>query len=557
VIEEAQQPLVLIADDESHAVMLLTRVLERDGFAVASARDGEEALVQARSLRPDLILMDVQMPKLNGFEVVRQLREEPETSRIPIIFVTAAAREPSDVAHGFKLGADDYIRKPYNYHELLARAHSKMQARRLEERLQRRTEELEALVRIGAEFNQRLALEDLIELVVGVASAELGADYAELYLFDDDHRLGSFVCTRDASEADDAFASAVRRLEQHHSIARAVLQGGEPLLIADTATAADVAADLSQMGLGCALATPLRHHGALVGILVLGNEQPGTFSENDLRLLRSIGEQAALAVRNAQLYAELRNYAQNLEEMVEQRTQELRAAQAQLIRSEKLAALGRLAAGIAHEVNNPLQPILNCLEVAIEDVERGELVDTEVLRVAETEVQRIKTIVTRLLDFARPGSGAGADNEQVDLRGLIQEILLLTAKNLEQRGITVRSRVDVEAPVLGNPAQLKQVMLNLVLNAMEAMPDGGELSIEVYPADDGAMIAVTDTGVGMDEETLAQIFDPFYSTKQDGTGLGLAVTYGIVEGHGGRITVESQPGVGTCFSIWLPRVSQA
>lgn len=557
VVEEAQQPLVLIADDESHAVMLLTRVLERDGFAVASARDGEEALVQARRLRPDLILMDVQMPKLNGFEVVRQLREEPETSRIPIIFVTAAAREPSDVAHGFKLGADDYIRKPYNYHELLARAHSKMRARRLEERLQRRTEELEALVRIGAEFNQRLALEDLIELVVGVTRAELGADYAEIYLFDDARQLDSFVCTRGAEEISDGLTSAARRLARHNSIAGAVLRNGEPLLIPDTATAADLAVDLAEMGLGSALATPLRHHGALAGILALGNVQPDTFTENDLRLLRSIGEQAALAVRNAQLYAELRNYAQNLEEMVEQRTQELRAAQAQLIRSEKLAALGRLAAGIAHEVNNPLQPILNCLEVAIEDVERGERVDTEVLRVAETEVQRIKTIVTRLLDFARPGGGTGPDTEQVDLRGLIQEILLLTAKNLERRGITVRSRVAVEEPVLGSAVQLKQVVLNLVLNAMEAMPGGGELLIEVYPSSDGAVIAVTDTGVGMDEDTLAQIFDPFYSTKQDGTGLGLAVTYGIVEGHGGRIGVESQPGAGTRFSIWLPRASQS
>ena len=322
------------------------------------------------------------------------------------------------------------------------------------------------------------------------------------------------------------------------------------MLVEDTSARLDVATDLVKMNYGCAVAAPLKHHGKLLGILVLAKTEVDVFTESDLRLLRLIGEQAALAVRNAQLYAQLRDYAQNLEEMVETRTQELRATQAQLIRSEKLAALGRLAAGIAHEVNNPLQPILNCLEVAIEDVESGDTVDTEVLRVAEREVQRIKTIVSRLLDFARPGTAS--DTEEVDLRSLIQEILLLTSRNLAQRQVAVTSYVNVEEPLIGNPAQLKQVVLNLVLNAMEAMPEGGELAIDVHPADGGAVISVTDTGIGMDAETVAQIFDPFYSTKQEGTGLGLAVTYGIIEGHGGRITVDSELGKGTRFSIWIP-----
>lgn len=306
---EIEQPLVLIADDESNAVMLLTRVLERDGFAVASARDGEEALEKARSLRPDLILMDVQMPKLNGFEVVRQLREETETSRIPIIFVTAAAREPSDVAHGFKLGADDYIRKPYNYHELLARAHSKMQARRLEERLQRRSEELEALLRIGAEFNQRLGLDELVELVVGTTRQELGADYAELYLFDDKQKIVGFAAK---GPTEIALADAEQRLYEPGSAAGWVLRNGEPVLVEDTSARLDVATDLVKMNYGCAVAAPLKHHGKLLGILVLAKTEVDVFTESDLRLLRLIGEQAALAVRNAQLYAQLRDYAQIL-----------------------------------------------------------------------------------------------------------------------------------------------------------------------------------------------------------------------------------------------------
>ena len=543
---QADRPLVLIADDERNAVALLTHILERDGFAVESARDGESALQKAKELHPDLILMDVQMPHMNGFEVTQHLREDPETARIPVIFVTAAAREPSDVAHGFQLGADDYIRKPYNYHELLARAHSKMRARQLEDRLQRRSKELEALVRIGGEFNQRLGLNDLTELILTIASQELNASHAELFLFDEDRRL---IMWRDVGHGMRSLTDGEHVLEDERTVAARVFRQGEPLLLAN-ALEESVAYLPNAAALHSVAAVPLRHHGWLVGILLVADERPQHFSENSLRLLRSIGEQAALAIRNAQLHAALQRYAQNLEEMVEQRTHELQAAQAQLVRTEKLAALGRLAAGIAHEVNNPLQPILNCLEVAIEDIERGNNVDAEVLRVAEREVQRIKSIVTRLLDFARPST---SDKVALNLHELIDEILTLTNKQLERMCIEPLVQLESSSPLTGNPNQIKQVLLNLVLNAMQAMPNGGRLRIHTYDKEGGVAIEISDTGVGMNEETIAQIFEPFYSTKDDGTGLGLAVSYGIIQGHGGEIQVESEPGRGSRFTVWLPQ----
>jgi len=542
-----RKPLVLIADDEQSASVLLTRIFEREGFAVEIAKDGEIALEKARSLRPDLILMDVQMPKINGFEVTRQLRDNPSTARIPVIFVTAAAREPSDVAHGLKLGADDYIRKPYNYHELLARAQSKMRARQLEDRLQRRSEELEALVRIGAELNQRLGLEDLTELILDIATQEFDATYAELVLFDPQ---GHPILVRDNRHGMLDPDTVLALLENPHSLLATVYRTGEPLLVPGPGDGPGaLLAHLERYGLSSAMAAPLKHHGALLGTLSVGLHSGRSLSGSDLRMLRLIGEQAALAVRNAQLYAELQNYAQTLEDKVQQRSRELQAAQAELIRTEKLAALGRMAAGIAHEVNNPLQPILNCLEVAIEDSDAGRLVDSEILRVAENEVQRIKSIVSRLLDFARPGN---SEHTLVDVHELVNEVLILTAKQLERAHVSVYTDLSDAPPVSGNSTQLKQVLLNLVLNAMEAMPDGGDLGVSVYGEGGGTVIAVRDTGVGMDEETVAHIFDPFYSTKDEGTGLGLAVTYGIVEGHGGTIQVESHPGQGTCFTLWLP-----
>lgn len=543
---QSRKPLVLVADDERNAIALLQRVLERDGFEVESALDGLVALEKARMLKPDLILMDVQMPRMNGFEVTARLRDDPETARIPVIFVTAAAREPSDVAHGLQLGADDYIRKPYDYHELLARATSKMRARQLEDRLQRRSKELEALVRIGGEFNQRLGLSELTSLILTLARDEFEADHVELYLFDDRQQL---IFYHNLASGAQTLEAARNQLMRSDTLAGQVFRTGEPVLVTDTRLEDSSAGFLASLGLRAAIAAPLKHHGRLLGILTVAHQDPENFGESDLRMLRSIGEQAALAVRNAQLHADLQSYAQNLESMVEARTRELREAQEQLVQNEKLAALGRLAAGIAHEVNNPLQPILNCLEVAIEDIENNQLVDMESLRVAEREVQRIKTIVSKLLDFSRPST---AESVPVDLHDLVHEVLLLTNRQLERMKVRVHTKLEpVRAPT-GAPSQLKQVLLNLVLNAAESMPGGGDIRIEVRPDHDGVALRIADTGVGMDQQTMARIFEPFYTTKGKGTGLGLAVTYGIIQGHGGEIKVESQPGQGSSFTVWLP-----
>ncbi|MCD4685660.1 MAG: response regulator [Anaerolineae bacterium] len=541
------KPLVLIADDEQNAVRLLTRVLERDGYEVASARDGLSALEKARELLPDLILLDVQMPHLNGFEVTARLREDPATARIPVIFVTAAAREASDVAHGLQLGADDYIRKPYDYYELIARATSKMRARKLEDRLQRRSEELEALVRIGADLNRRLSLNALTELILLIVRDELQAPHVALILLDKHQQP---IVYRDLTSGFHSTDNAHAILAHENTFVHEVFVTDTPHLTADIVAEYGDAEYLVAQGYNAALATPLRHDDQLIGILIAAHPEPGHFPASRLRMLRSIGEQAALAVRNAQLHDALQEHAHHLESRVEERTQALRRTQAQLVQSEKLAALGRLAAGIAHEVNNPLQPILNCLEGALEDVANEDPIDPESLRIAESEVQRIKGIVARLLDFARPGSGETL--EMIHLAGLIQEVLVLVNKQLERMRVNVKTRFEPVSPIQGAPAQLKQVLLNLILNAMESMPNGGLITIEMKAQGDGVALNVIDTGIGMDGDALSHIFEPFYSTKGDGTGLGLSVTYGIIQGHGGDIHVTSTLGEGSCFGVWLP-----
>ena len=537
---QKHQPLVLIADDEPNMVVLLRRLFERDGFVVEGVADGMTALQQAESLRPDLILMDVQMPGLNGFEVVRRLRQNDVTARIPTIFITAAARDPADIARGFGLGADDYVLKPFNPHELLARARSKIRARQLEERLERRNQELEALVRIGREFNQRLQLEELLDLILTVCVNELPAEEALLCLFDQQTRIKAWR----ALNPDHLTESELQHLvSDPSSLLGQMVETGQPVLISD---------DSQPLLLECChsiVGTRIVHHGNILGVIILGHNNTNHYDDGHLRLLESITEQAALAIRNAELYAELRHYALNLENMVAERTEELRAAQLQLVRSEKLASLGRLAAGIAHEVNNPLQAIRNCLELAIEDIDAERPVDKELLTVAEQDVQRIRRIIRRLLDFSRPGSG---EMVLIDVGQLVSDVLRLVERQLERSGITLTKRIATTSPIRMNEDQFKQVILNLILNAQEAMPNGGKLAVNVEQLNNEIYISFKDTGVGIPEKDLPRIFDPFFSTKIDGTGLGLAVSYGIIEGHGGRIEVTSEVDHGSTFTVILP-----
>jgi signal transduction histidine kinase len=218
--------------------------------------------------------------------------------------------------------------------------------------------------------------------------------------------------------------------------------------------------------------------------------------------------------------------------------------------SEKLAALGRLVASLAHEINNPLQALRSGLRLLsrsnLDDAKRQNYVAMLV-----QEVERLIAITTQTLDFVRPSR---AGKQPANLNQLLQDTLALVSKQLQQSQIEVKFNPIASLPTIQVvPDQIKQVFINLILNAIDAMPDGGVLSlaIEHLPNDDRFVAAVRDTGPGMGPEVINKIFEPFYSTKEAGTGLGLSVSYGIIEAHGGRIEVESTPGAGSCFTVYL------
>jgi two-component system NtrC family sensor kinase len=241
-----------------------------------------------------------------------------------------------------------------------------------------------------------------------------------------------------------------------------------------------------------------------------------------------------------------------LDREVADRTAQLAVAQKQLVMSEKLAAIGQLTAGVAHEINNPIAVIQGNLDLAREILgDRAAPVAAE-LRLADEQINRVRLIVTKLLQFARPGEYAGY-LEDVDVSATAADTLVLVRHLLAKGKIEVVEALRASRKVRIARVELQQVLVNLLVNAIHAMPDGGTLGIETADwAERGATITVRDTGAGIREEDLSRVFDPFFTTKKrDGTGLGLSISHTLVQRYGGEITVESLPGEGAAFTVWL------
>jgi two-component system NtrC family sensor kinase len=248
---------------------------------------------------------------------------------------------------------------------------------------------------------------------------------------------------------------------------------------------------------------------------------------------------------------ELEEWGNTLEKKVNERAEEMKKIQAQMFRSEKLASLGKLAAGVAHEINNPLTGILTNSSLLLEDLEPGDP-RREDVDVMVKETMRCREIVKRLLDFAKQTK---PQKRLASLNTLLENIILLVRNQTSFRNVTIEKALGEGIPdLLVDPDQIQQVFINIILNAAEAMTKGGSLSIKsaLTPDRQSIVVSFADTGPGIPEAMREKIFDPFYTTKEHGTGLGLSISYGIVEQHGGTIIVDSIVGRGSTFTIQLP-----
>ena len=254
--------------------------------------------------------------------------------------------------------------------------------------------------------------------------------------------------------------------------------------------------------------------------------------------------------------AELRAFARELDDRVEERTRQLEETQRQLMMSEKLASIGEITAGVAHEINNPIAVIQGNLEVAREALgSAADEVRTE-FDLIDQQVHRVNMIVTRLLQFARPDEYAGYVETVVPAE-VVSDCRVLVRHLLERADIAVESGDTANRTVEVSRTELQQVVINLMVNAIHAMPEGGRLRLATRDEDrsgtPGVAIEVADTGVGIPPDRLQKVFDPFFTTRtHGGTGLGLSISYTLIARYCGLITVESEVGRGSAFTVWLP-----
>lgn len=290
--------------------------------------------------------------------------------------------------------------------------------------------------------------------------------------------------------------------------------------------------------------------------LVAGNEGTDSSSKDELAFLSAKFDDMRRSLREKieQLDEANRTLAERNAE-VEQTLARLKQAQEDLVKSERLATTGRMAAQLSHEINNPIHNIQSLLESSLGKVDGK---PRELIALALEEVRRMAKLTRQMLDIYR-GSVVEMERLPVDVNDLLRNLLKENEKVLHDHNITFSlESMNGNPCVLGSRDKLKQVFLNLILNARDAMPHGGRLTVRVRPGNGMIHVDVEDTGIGIPPENLGKIFDPFFTTKQEvsGVGLGLAVSYGIVQQHNGSITVSSTPGKGTTFRVSLPRYKE-
>ncbi len=414
------------------------------------------------------------------------------------------------------------------------------------EESRRRAEHIEALNAITRAITASLNIDEVFQTFAVQTRRLIEHNRMSISLLDNDGKtLHVYAVTADA----DTRPTPGMKLPLDGSAVGWVLRNCRPLIQPDTQDARFLEDEaLCQNGIRSYLDVPLSVKGDVIGTLNVGCHQPGAFGPTDVETLTEIANPVAIAIQNQRLHAGTQRFAEKLERRVKERTRKLEEVQAQLIETERFAAAGRLAAAIAHEINNPMQSIRSGLELLARRVPTHDDVSQQYIDILLEEQARVSGIIQQMLDFYRPPRG---DREPTDVNDVIRGVLRLI--EIDHHGLRVETDLDPKPPLIhANADQLKQVFLNLGLNAIESMSKSGHLTITTAGHADGVVIRFTDEGPGIPARDIGHIFEPFYTTKPDGLGIGLSVSRGLIEAHGGEIAVHSREGEGATFEIRLP-----
>lgn len=436
-----------------------------------------------------------------------------------------------------------------NVHALLQRAYFEVQT----ERLRQQTERLQQINDLARAVNSRLDVQSVRRVAVGYVERALPQAAAIFLAYDPAHEAVTLAAVSPAARSITAqmgwtegvtFPIAETRYGE-------CLSRRQPLYAPDLALyETTLERQMVALGLWSAVTVPVCCGAEIVGLLSAARPQSDAFAEEDVNFLVAIAEHLSVATHNAQLYAQLQTAHDDLRDM-----------QQQVIQQERLRALGTMASGIAHDFNNALSPILGYSELLLLNEELSES-GRHYLEIIRTAAVDAVSIVARLREFYRDGDGR--EFLPVDVNAIVRQVISLTQprwrNQAQERGARVEVCLDLAEglpPVFGDVSELHLALMNLVLNAVDAMPQGGRVTLQTRAEGGSVLIEVCDTGMGMDAETQQRIFDPFFTTKgEHGTGLGLSVAWGIAQRHNGDIGVTSVVGQGSTFTFRLPAAVQ-
>jgi two-component system cell cycle sensor histidine kinase/response regulator CckA len=528
---------VLIIDDNANNLSTLSDYLLEYSFEVLIARDGEQGIARAQLVHPDLILLDIVMPGIDGFETCRRLKADPDTQAIPIIFLTAL----SDTEHkvkGFQLGAVDYITKPLQREEVLARVltHLRLHAltNRLEQTVHARTVEL---MEVNRQLQEEIAERERVEAALRDSEAKYRqlVEYAndgivilqrELIMYSNRYLLELTGYTLEEVQgrpfsdfiASDALAKLIDHYERHLA--------GE---------------DISPIYESVLCCRDGRHIEVELNLSVTTYEG---------------GPAEQVTIRDI-----------TARKQVEAERERLMA---QIQQQDRLAAVGQLAAGIVHDFNNIMATITLYAQVAARAPEITDRIRERML-IINQQAQHATNLIRQILDFSRK---AEIEPTPLDLLSFLERQVQLFQRTLPENITITLHNEPGTYQVSADPTSMQQMLMNLVVNARDAMPEGGKLQFRIahchvvdgdtppipqLGVGDWIRIDVADSGMGIPEEVHAHLFEPFFTTKPlgKGTGLGLAQVRSIVAAHCGEISVASEPGRGTTFTFYLPALASS
>jgi signal transduction histidine kinase len=551
---------VLVIDDDTSFHDYLRYHIERAGLTLLTAADADDGLRTIEQASPDVVLLDYRLPRTDGLDVCRRIREDPDREFLPVILLSGYSSDEL-IRNAVAAGVNDFVDKAAPVQNLVLRVRAALRTKRLADLARRRYQELRFIKDVASDMASSLDEDAVLE--VATRAFERFAPRA-MYLFEA-AASGRMSCKVVARRAPSLTAPATAAcLEQARAALSVAFDPTDVELV-------HIAAEWSEGGGVEPIGRPLRV-GVSEGLRAYVALVPAApIDMEGIRLFESITDAMGVPLANARLFQQKEDANRELSEAM----RILGRAQAQLVSTEKMASIGQLAAGVAHEINNPLAFVISNLNVLREYAreirtllksaegrgERRSRIDPDFLLddldsiVSESleGAERVHAIVRDLKTFSHtPG---GDVFEEVNLAAAVESTLNIAHAEVKHRAVLERELEPVPS-IRGDRSKLSQVFLNLIFNAAQAVPSDadGRICVRLFERGGEVAVQVEDNGSGIPPDKRQQIFEPFFTTKEVGvgTGLGLAIANDTIQRHGGRIDVRSEVGHGTTFTVWLP-----